>query len=71
MLKEFLKKENLIVKIKANSCHQLISLKDTWELHKKHFKLGYKLKYSLPEEMIEDLEEPIKIGDKLFKPALT
>ncbi len=70
MLKEFLKKENLIVKIKANSCHHLISLKDTWELHKKHFKLGYKLKYSLPEEMIEDLEEPIKIGDKLFKPTL-
>lgn len=69
-LKEFLKKHGLNVKIKGNNCHHLISLKDNWELHKKHFKLGYKLKYTLPEEMVKDLEEPIVFNGKVFKPSL-
>jgi len=69
-LKSFLKENGLNVKIKANNCHDLISLKDSWELHKKHFKLGYKLKYSLPEEMVKDLEEPIEFNGKVFIPAL-
>ena len=70
LLKTFLKTYNLDLKIKSNSCHNLISLKETWELHKKHFKLGYKLKYSLPEEMIRDLEQPIEIDGKIFNPQL-
>lgn len=69
-LKEFLKENGLNVKIKGSNCHHLISLKESWELHKKHFKLGYKLKYELPEEMIRDLEEPIEFNGKIFKPAL-
>ena len=70
ILKKFLKEQGLSVKIKSTNCHQLISLKDSWELHKKHFKLGYKLKYNLPLEMIQDLEEPIEIEGKIFKPCL-
>lgn len=69
-LKEFLKENGLNVKIKGSNCHHLISLKENWELHKKHFKLGYKLKYELPEEMIRDLEEPIEFNGKVFKPSL-
>lgn len=69
-LKEFLKQNGLIVKLKSNSSHQLITLKDTWDLYKKHFKLGYKLRYTIPQEMIDDLEEDIVIGDQVYKTML-
>lgn len=70
LLRESLREYNLNLKIKASNTHQLIGLKETWELHKKHFKLGYKLRYVLPQEMVEDLEQPIQIGENIFKPTL-
>jgi hypothetical protein len=69
-LKDFLKQNGLIVKLKSNSSHQLITLKDTWDLYKKHFKLGYKLRYTIPHEMIKDLEQEIIIDNQVFKPML-
>jgi hypothetical protein len=69
-LKDYLKEKGLQLKVKSRSANDLLSLKDTWELHKKHFKLGYKLKYSLPEEMLNDIQAPITIDDKVFIPSL-
>jgi hypothetical protein len=69
-LKSFLKDNGLIVKLKSNSSHQLITLKDTWDLYKKHFKLGYKLRYTIPQEMIDDLEREIVIDGDVFRPML-
>lgn len=69
-LKEFLASKGLMVRIKARSFNELISLKDLWESHKKHFKLGYKLKYHLPDEMVNLIETPIVVGDKTFQPRL-
>lgn len=69
-LKEFLKTKGLNLKVKGKSCNDLVTLKDMWDLHKKHFKLGYKLMFSLPEEMISDIHTPITIGDKTFIPSL-
>jgi hypothetical protein len=69
-LKEFLKEKGLSLKVKSRTANDLLSLKDSWELHKKHYKLGYKSKYSLPEEMITDIETPITIGEKTFVPSL-
>ena len=69
-LKAFLKEKGLSLKIKSRTANDLLGLKDSWELHKKHYKLGYKSKYSLPEEMIADIETPITIGEKTFTPSL-
>lgn len=69
-LKKFLKECGMDVKLKATTSGQLMTLKDTWDLHKKHFKLGYKLKYSIPENVIEDLEQDVVVEDKVFKPTL-
>lgn len=69
-LKESLNARGLSLKIKSKSFSELVSLKDLWEAHKKHFKLGYKLKYHLPEDMIVDVEAPITINDKTFVPEL-
>lgn len=68
--RQFLKDNGLQLKIKGNSCQQLLSLKESWDLHKKHFKLGYKMRYTLPEEMIADLEQPIECNDKIYYPHL-
>jgi hypothetical protein len=70
ILKELLRKNGLDVRVRGNSPHHLSTLRDTWELHRKHYKLGYRLRYALPEEMVEDLEESIVVGDKTFKPKL-
>lgn len=70
ILKKYLGENNMFVKIKGSSCQHLNSLRDSWELHRKHFKLGYKLKYTLPEDMVNHLERPIEVGDKIFKPSL-
>jgi hypothetical protein len=69
-LKGFLKENGLEVKLKSNSSHQLITLKDTWDLHKKHFKLGYKLRYSIPQEMVDDIQTDIVIDGDVFKPII-
>lgn len=69
-LKEFLNSKGLSVKIKSKSFNELVSLKELWESHKKHFKLGYRLKYDLPDEMLIDVETPITINDKTFVPEL-
>lgn len=67
-LKEYLNQKGLSLKIKSRSFDDLVALKDLWESHKKHFKLGYRLMYSLPDEMIKDIETPIQLGDKTFIP---
>lgn len=69
-LKELLKQKGLFLKLKSNSSHQLVTLKDTWDLHKKHFKLGYKLKYTIPKDMIDVIERIIIINDQVYKPML-
>lgn len=69
-LKYFLKDKGLDLKIKSKSFSELSSLKDEWESHRKHFKLGYKLKFHLPDEMISDIEEPIIFNNKTFIPQL-
>ena len=66
-LKGFLKQNGMIVKVKSSSSHQLITLKDTWELYKKHFKLGYKIRYTVPQEMVDDLQGDIVINNNVFK----
>jgi hypothetical protein len=70
VLKEFLSARGLMVKIRSKSYNELVSFKDLWEAHKKHFKLGYKLKYQLPEDMHINIESPITINDKTFIPEL-
>jgi hypothetical protein len=69
-LKAFLRENGLEVKLKSNSSHQLITLKDTWDLHKKHFKLGYKLRYSIPQEMVDEIQADIVIDGDVFKPTI-
>jgi hypothetical protein len=69
-LKSYLKCKGLDVKVRGRSYNDLISLKNMWELHKKHFKLGHKLKYFLPNEMVLDLEETIIINEKKFIPQI-
>lgn len=69
-LREFLTPYGLDLKIKAKSCTDLNSLYETWDLHKRYYKIGYRLKYTLPQEMIDDIERPIVIADKVYTPSL-
>lgn len=67
-LKDFLNQKGLSLKVKSKSFNDLVALKDLWESHKKHFRLGYKVMHTLPEQMILDVQAPIQIGDKIYQP---
>lgn len=69
-LKDFLKQYNLNLKIKAKSCTDLNSLFETWDLHKRYYKVGYRLRYTVPQEMIADIQAPIICGDKTYIPEM-
>jgi hypothetical protein len=43
---------------------------ETWGGYKLHFARGYKVRYVLPEEVINEIEENIIIDDLNFKPKI-
>ena len=43
---------------------------ETWNGYKLHFARGYKVRYILPNDIIEEIESDIIIDDLIFKPKL-
>jgi len=58
------------LKFKAKNDLDFDNLMETWGGHKLHFARGYKVRYVLPEDVINELEEDIIIGDLIFKPKI-
>jgi hypothetical protein len=69
-LQKFLKQNGLNMRIKANNTNDLNTLHEIWNQHKKHIKTGYKLRYYIPDEMIEYVESPIELDGVIFKPKI-
>ena len=58
------------LKIKMRSPDDIDYLISFWSLLKKHLTVGYKLKYNIPDEIVNDIETPIVINDKVFTPKV-
>lgn len=58
------------LKLKAKTIDGLESLYGKWQLMKKHFNTGYKLRYTIPEDIVNEIEQPIEIDDKIYVPKL-
>lgn len=43
---------------------------EEWRGLKKYLTVGYKIRYSFPDEFIKTIEQPIRIGDVIFKPVI-
>jgi hypothetical protein len=69
-IREVLEQKGLNLKFKAKNDYEFENLMEIWSGFKIHFTRGYKVKYLLPEIVINDLEEEFSIGDMKFKPKL-
>lgn len=66
-LREFLEKKNINVKFNAHTSDDVELLLKKLENLKNHFKKGYKIRYSYPEQFTNDVESDINIGENTFK----
>ena len=69
-IREVLEQKGLNLKFRAKNDHEFENLMEIWSGFKIHFTRGYKVKYLLPNNVINDLEEEFKLGDMNFKPKL-
>jgi hypothetical protein len=64
------KKYPVELKLRVKTPLQMDVLYEEWILIKKHITVGYKIRYSLPDDFIEDMETPIEINGTIFIPKL-
>lgn len=69
-LRSFLEEKGYDLKIKVRKPDDIDFLIEEWSLIKKHLSVGYKLKYVIPDEILEDVESPITIDEKVYIPKL-
>ena len=65
-LRDFLEDKGLKLKFNATTFSDVELLLNKWENLKNHFKKGYKIRYTFPEDMIQNVESDIFIGQEKF-----
>ena len=68
--KAFIEDRGIELKFKSKNTYEFHNLLEKWKLIKKHIKIGFKLRYQLPKEIIEELEQPIVHEEKVYTPIL-
>ena len=71
-LRRYIESKNYPVQLKINvkTPQQMDILFEEWLLIRKHLTVGYKIRFSLPEEFISDLETPIVIDGVTYQPKV-
>jgi len=69
-IREVLEQKGIELKFKCKNDNEFDNLMDTWMDIKQHLTRGYKLRYDLPTEFIETIEQEIVIDDEVFKPKV-
>jgi hypothetical protein len=69
-IREVLNVKGVDLRFKAKNDHDFENLMEQWSGIKLHFTRGYKVKYIMPNEFIEAIEEDIEIGGSVYKPKL-
>jgi hypothetical protein len=64
------KKYPVELKLKSKTPAQMDLLFEEWLLIRKHITVGYKIRYSLPEDFIHDMETPFNIDGTVFTPKV-
>jgi hypothetical protein len=68
--KAFIEEHGIDLKFKSKNTYEFHNLLEKWKLIKKHIKTGFKVRYNLPDEVIQELEQPIIHEDKTYIPKL-
>ncbi len=69
-LRHYLEERGYDLKIKLRRPDDIDYLISEWSLLKKHLSLGYKLKYNIPDDVVNAIEEPIVLGDNVYIPKV-
>ena len=69
-IRETLESKGMDLRFKCKNDNEFDNLMETWMDIKQHLTRGYKLRYELPNEFIETIEQDIIIGDEVFKPKV-
>lgn len=70
VIRDLLESKGVILKFKAKNDNEFENHMESWSGIKFHFARGYKVRYDLPVEFINDIEQEIKIGHDIFKPKV-
>ena len=70
VIRDLLESKGVVLKFKAKTDSEFENHMESWSGIKFHFARGYKVKYDLPIEFINDIEQDIKIGNDIFKPRV-
>ena len=70
-IREFLEEKGMEdLKFKAKNDLDFDNLFETWTGHKLHFSRGYKVRYVVPDDFIQEVEQDIEINGSIYKPKL-
>ena len=69
-IREQLEQRGIDLKYTSKNDGDFDNLYENWSGIKQHFSRGYKLRYNLPEEFINNIEREIIIDGEIFKPKL-
>ncbi len=69
-IRELLEVRGVDLKFKAKNDNEFDNLLEMWSGIKYHFARGYKVRYDLPKDFIEEIEEEIVLNDEVFKPTV-
>ena len=69
-LREFLEKQGYKLKLNIKTFDDIQFQIEEWTLIKQQLSRGYKLKYDIPKDIVNEIETPILIGDEVFVPKI-
>ena len=66
-IRDFLEQKGMELKFKAKNDSDFENLMEVWGGHKTHFTRGYKTRYLMPKNFIDDIEQDIIYNGKIYK----
>jgi hypothetical protein len=69
-IREVLKERGVDLSFKAKNDHDFENIMEQWSSIKLHFARGYKVKYVMPNDFIETIEQEININGEIYIPKL-
>jgi hypothetical protein len=65
-----LEKKGIELNFKARNDNDFDTLMEMWLSHKKYLSRGYRIKYTFPQEFIQEIETPIHFDNLIFYPII-
>lgn len=69
-IREKIEERGIELKFKSKNTNDFGDLIQKYRLDYKYIKIGYKMRYAIPEEVVTEIEQPIVHDGKLYQPKL-